>query len=74
MSGTFSQLCMDVESVREDICNEAESLYAKSQKLAKVHTRSKTLRNKAGWLASELDNFSKAFLTTTPVLRLNGSS
>lgn len=52
-----------MESVRQDICDEVESLLEKNRNLAKIHTRSKTLRNKAGWLASELETFSRNYLS-----------
>ena len=74
LSGTFTQLCSDVECVREELENEVRSLRSKSQKLASVHTRSKTLRNKAGWLASELDNFARTYLTSPPSYNANGAT
>ncbi|XP_076800179.1 mitofusin-2-like [Clavelina lepadiformis] len=74
LSGTFAQLCSDVEDVRNDIQDEIQVLLKRQRHFSTVQARAKTLRNKAGWLASELDSFSKAFLSAPPVYQENGTS
>nr|CAB3263789.1 mitofusin-2 [Phallusia mammillata] len=74
LSGTLAQLCTDVDEVRLDIQNECENLIAQHKHLVKAQTRSKTLRNKAGWLASELDTFTKSYLVTAPAYNGNGAT
>uniref|UniRef100_H2ZK80 Dynamin-type G domain-containing protein n=1 Tax=Ciona savignyi TaxID=51511 RepID=H2ZK80_CIOSA len=66
LSGTFARLCCDVDEVRNEIEEESEALLSKCSHLAKVQTQSKTLRNKAGWLAAELDAFARTYLTPAP--------
>lgn len=73
LSGTFTQLCCDVDEVRNEISREADDLSARTTHLLQAQTRVKTLRNKAGWLASELANFTKLYLTPLPLYNGAGS-
>lgn len=74
LSGTLANLCSDVDQVREEIKEECEALVAQHEHLLKAQTRSKTLRNKAGWLAAELDSFSKTFLSSPVAHNGNGAA
>lgn len=72
LSQTLSRLCCDVDSARNELKEESEELTAQIQSLKKTQSRAKTLRNNAGWLGSELQNFSKTFLAPLHVEQ-NGS-
>ncbi|XP_078481131.1 mitofusin-2 [Ciona intestinalis] len=72
LSGTFSRLCCEIEEVRKEIEQESEDLLHRCNHLTQAQTQSKTLRNKAGWLAAELDSFAKTYLTPPPTF--NGGS
>lgn len=74
LSGTLAQLCTDVDEVRMDIRHECESLVVQHEHLVKAQTKAKTLRNKAGWLASELETFTKSYLVPAPVYNGNGTT
>jgi len=63
LSSTFTQLCMHVEQIRDNFEQEIKSLENKIMYLDEVQTSAKTLKNKAGWLSSELANFSSIYLT-----------
>jgi len=63
LSSTFTQLCMHVEQIRENFELEIKDLEGKILYLEEIQTHAKTLKNKAGWLSSELTNFSSVYLT-----------
>jgi len=75
LSGTFKRLCLDVGKVREELEIEANELSKQTEEIQKTQKRAKSLRNKANWLANELQNFTSTFLTKTLNFKdRNGSS
>ncbi|XP_071789492.1 mitofusin-2-like [Asterias amurensis] len=62
LSGTFSRLCLEVDNSRDTLKKELIQLEAESQKLEAMMSRAKVLRNKAGWLDSELDRYIRTYL------------
>nr|XP_003230434.2 PREDICTED: mitofusin-2 [Anolis carolinensis] len=62
LSGTFAQLCREVDATREELQQEVEALSRKVQLLEALQGKAKLLRNKAGWLDSELNMFTHQYL------------
>ncbi len=62
LSGTFSRLCLEVDNSRDSLKLQLVQLEAESQKLEAMMSRAKVLRNKAGWLDSELDRYIRTYL------------
>nr|XP_060615159.1 mitofusin-2 [Anolis sagrei ordinatus] len=62
LSGTFAQLCQEVDATREELQQEVEALSRKVELLEALQGKAKLLRNKAGWLDSELNMFTHQYL------------
>ncbi|XP_053136656.1 mitofusin-2 [Hemicordylus capensis] len=62
LAGTFVQLCQQVDVTREDLEKELAALKQKIEVLDTLQNKAKLLRNKAGWLDSELNMFTNQYL------------
>ncbi|XP_035215138.1 transmembrane GTPase Marf-like, partial [Stegodyphus dumicola] len=62
LSSTFARLCHLVDEVISDMQNEIGVLDQDTQKLDESSVASRTLRNKADYLFSELETFSEQYL------------
>ncbi|XP_077105749.1 mitofusin-2 [Ranitomeya variabilis] len=62
LSGTFSHLCQQVDVTRENLEQDIAALNKKIEVLESLQSRAKLLRNKAGWLDSELNMFTHQYL------------
>ncbi|XP_032087786.1 mitofusin-2 isoform X2 [Thamnophis elegans] len=62
LAGTFAQLCQQVDVTRDDLEKEIAGLNQKIEILDTLQSRAKLLRNKAGWLDSELNMFTHQYL------------
>ncbi|KAG8142191.1 hypothetical protein E2320_006144 [Naja naja] len=62
LAGSFAQLCQQVDVTREDLEKEIAGLNQKIEILDTLQSRAKLLRNKAGWLDSELNMFTHQYL------------
>ncbi|XP_073513396.1 mitofusin-2 [Phyllobates terribilis] len=62
LSGTFSHLCQQVDVTRENLEQDIAALNKKIEVLDSLQSRAKLLRNKAGWLDSELNMFTHQYL------------
>ncbi|XP_066462695.1 mitofusin-2 [Eleutherodactylus coqui] len=62
LSGTFAHLCQQVAVTRENLEQDIAALNKKIEILDSLQSRAKLLRNKAGWLDSELNMFTHQYL------------
>ncbi|KAK2494203.1 hypothetical protein MC885_003855 [Smutsia gigantea] len=62
LSGTFAHLCQQVDVTRENLEQEISSMNKKIEVLDTLQSKAKLLRNKAGWLDSELNMFTHQYL------------
>uniref|UniRef100_A0A8C1C629 Mitofusin 2 n=1 Tax=Cyprinus carpio carpio TaxID=630221 RepID=A0A8C1C629_CYPCA len=62
LAGTFSQLCQQVDVTRQQLDDEIQDLNSKIEQLDGLQSKAKLLRNKAGWLDSELNMFTQQYL------------
>ncbi|XP_072283453.1 mitofusin-2 isoform X1 [Pyxicephalus adspersus] len=62
LSGTFAHLCQQVDVTRENLEQDIAALNKKIEILDGLQSRAKLLRNKAGWLDSELNMFTHQYL------------
>uniref|UniRef100_A0A8C9TKA2 Mitofusin 2 n=1 Tax=Scleropages formosus TaxID=113540 RepID=A0A8C9TKA2_SCLFO len=62
LAGTFAQLCQQVDVTRQNLEDEIKDLNKKIELLDGVQSKAKLLRNKAGWLDSELNMFTQQYL------------
>ncbi|XP_044137966.1 mitofusin-2 [Bufo gargarizans] len=62
LSGTFSHLCQQVDVTRENLEQSIAALNKKIEILDSLQSKAKLLRNKAGWLDSELNMFTHQYL------------
>ncbi|XP_022096331.1 mitofusin-2-like isoform X1 [Acanthaster planci] len=62
LSSTFARLCLEVDNHTDSLRKELIKMEDESQKLEAMIARAKVLRNKAGWLDSELDRYIHNFL------------
>ncbi|XP_016150463.1 mitofusin-2-like [Sinocyclocheilus grahami] len=62
LAGTFSQLCQQVDVTRQQLDDEIRDLNCKIEQLDGLQSKAKLLRNKAGWLDSELNMFTQQYL------------
>ncbi|TRY99440.1 hypothetical protein DNTS_022990 [Danionella cerebrum] len=62
LASTFSQLCQQVDVTRQQLEEEIQHLNDKIQQLDALQSKAKLLRNKAGWLDSELNMFIQQYL------------
>ncbi|XP_078740087.1 mitofusin-2-like [Lampetra fluviatilis] len=66
LAGTFARLCDQVSCSRQQLQQEVQQLEGRIERLDSVQSRAKLLRNKAGWLDSELHMFSRQYLQPAP--------
>lgn len=62
LSGSFAHLCQQVDITRENLEQDIAALNKKIEILDGLQSRAKLLRNKAGWLDSELNMFTHQYL------------
>ncbi|KAM4703939.1 mitofusin-2 [Rhinophrynus dorsalis] len=62
LSGTFAHLCQQVDVTRENLEQDIAALNKKIEILDGLQSKAKLLRNKAGWLDSELNMFTHQYL------------
>jgi mitofusin len=62
LSSTFARLCHLVDEIIVDIQTELKALDEEIQKLDHCSNEAKILRNKANFLASDLDKFNDQYL------------
>ncbi|XP_075695401.1 mitofusin-2 [Rhinoderma darwinii] len=62
LSGTFAHLCQQVDVTRDNLEQDMAALTKKIEILDSLQSRAKLLRNKAGWLDSELNMFTHQYL------------
>uniref|UniRef100_A0A2I3HBX7 Mitofusin 2 n=1 Tax=Nomascus leucogenys TaxID=61853 RepID=A0A2I3HBX7_NOMLE len=62
LSGIFAHLCQQVDVTRENLEQEIAALNKKIEVLDSLQSKAKLLRNKAGWLDSELNMFTHQYL------------
>lgn len=62
LSGTFARLCHVVDEATSDMYNESKELETNVETLENAAARAKVLRNKANYLAHELELFEDAYL------------
>ncbi|XP_078094977.1 mitofusin-2 [Mustelus asterias] len=62
LTGTFAQLCQQVDVTRQNLDEEIKDLNKKIELLDSLQSKAKLLRNKAGWLDSELNMFTHQYL------------
>ncbi|NXA83744.1 MFN2 protein, partial [Thryothorus ludovicianus] len=61
-AGTFAHLCQQVDVTRENLEQEISAMNKKIEVLDSLQSKAKLLRNKAGWLDSELNMFTHQYL------------
>uniref|UniRef100_A0AAR2L7Y5 Dynamin-type G domain-containing protein n=1 Tax=Pygocentrus nattereri TaxID=42514 RepID=A0AAR2L7Y5_PYGNA len=62
LAGTFAQLCQQVDVTRQQLEDEIQDMNRKIEQLDSLQSKAKLLRNKAGWLDSELNMFTQQYL------------
>ncbi|XP_030078142.1 mitofusin-2 isoform X1 [Microcaecilia unicolor] len=62
LASTFAHLCQQVDVTRENLEQEITALNTKIEVLDSLQSKAKLLRNKAGWLDSELNMFTHQYL------------
>ncbi|XP_068098490.1 mitofusin-2 [Hyperolius riggenbachi] len=62
LAGTFAHLCQQVDVTRENLEQDIAALNKKIEILDSLQSKAKLLRNKAGWLDSELNMFTHQYL------------
>ncbi|XP_019396861.1 PREDICTED: mitofusin-2 isoform X1 [Crocodylus porosus] len=62
LAGTFAHLCQQVDLTRENLEEEIAAMNKKIEVLDSLQSKAKLLRNKAGWLDSELNMFTHQYL------------
>uniref|UniRef100_A0A8D3DFR6 Dynamin-type G domain-containing protein n=1 Tax=Scophthalmus maximus TaxID=52904 RepID=A0A8D3DFR6_SCOMX len=62
LAGVFAQLCQQVDVTRQNLEDEITDMNRKMELLDSLQSRAKLLRNKAGWLDSELNMFTQQYL------------
>uniref|UniRef100_A0A1A8EHN4 Mitofusin 2 n=1 Tax=Nothobranchius kadleci TaxID=1051664 RepID=A0A1A8EHN4_NOTKA len=62
LAGVFAQLCQQVDVTRQKLEDEINDMNKKIELLDSLQSRAKLLRNKAGWLDSELNMFTQQYL------------
>ncbi|KAK7811131.1 hypothetical protein U0070_016071 [Myodes glareolus] len=62
LSGTFAHLCQQVDITRDNLEQEIAAMNKKVEALESLQSKAKLLRNKAGWLDSELNMFTHQYL------------
>nr|XP_061829362.1 mitofusin-2-like [Nerophis lumbriciformis]XP_061829370.1 mitofusin-2-like [Nerophis lumbriciformis] len=62
LAGVFAQLCQQVDVTRQNLEDEMTEMNGKIELLDAMQSKAKLLRNKAGWLDSELNMFTQQYL------------
>uniref|UniRef100_A0A3Q2T690 Mitofusin 2 n=1 Tax=Fundulus heteroclitus TaxID=8078 RepID=A0A3Q2T690_FUNHE len=62
LSSVFAQLCQQVDVTRQNLEDEVNDMNRKIELLDILQGKAKLLRNKAGWLDSELNMFTQQYL------------
>ncbi|XP_040007755.1 mitofusin-2 isoform X2 [Xiphias gladius] len=62
LAGVFAQLCQQVDVTRQNLEDEITDMNRKIELLDSLQSKAKLLRNKAGWLDSELNMFTQQYL------------
>uniref|UniRef100_A0A674N4B2 Mitofusin 2 n=1 Tax=Takifugu rubripes TaxID=31033 RepID=A0A674N4B2_TAKRU len=62
LAGMFAQLCQQVDVTRQNLEDEITDMNKKIELLDNLQSKAKLLRNKAGWLDSELNMFTQQYL------------
>ncbi|XP_056278296.1 mitofusin-2 [Pseudoliparis swirei] len=62
LAGVFVQLCQQVDVTRQNLEDEITGMNSKIELLDGLQSKAKLLRNKAGWLDSELNMFTQQYL------------
>ncbi|XP_061592906.1 mitofusin-2 [Cololabis saira] len=62
LAGVFAQLCQQVDVTRQNLEDEINHMNSKIEVLDNLQSKAKLLRNKAGWLDSELNMFTQQYL------------
>lgn len=62
LAGMFAQLCQQVDVTRQNLEDEMNDMNNKIEQLDSLQSKAKLLRNKAGWLDSELNMFIQQYL------------
>ncbi|KAF6110079.1 mitofusin 2 [Phyllostomus discolor] len=62
LSGTFAHLCQQVDVTRENLEQEIAAMNQKIEVLDSLQSKAKLLRNKGGWMDSELNMFVHQYL------------
>ncbi|TWW57240.1 Mitofusin-2 [Takifugu flavidus] len=62
LAGMFAQLCQQVDVTRQNLEDEITDMNKKIELLENLQSKAKLLRNKAGWLDSELNMFTQQYL------------
>ncbi|XP_071848309.1 mitofusin-2-like [Apostichopus japonicus] len=62
LSSTYSQLALEAGKAKDNLQRETVELEAETKKLEAVISKAKVLRNKAGWLDTELERFISGFI------------
>uniref|UniRef100_A0A8C6UCX0 Mitofusin 2 n=1 Tax=Neogobius melanostomus TaxID=47308 RepID=A0A8C6UCX0_9GOBI len=62
LAGMFAQLCQQVDVTRQNLEDEVTEMNNKIEQLDSLQSKAKLLRNKAGWLDSELNMFIQQYL------------
>ncbi|TSL97309.1 Mitofusin-2 [Bagarius yarrelli] len=62
LAGTFNQLCQQVDVTRQQLEDGIQDMNRKIEQLDALQSKAKLLRNKAGWLDSELNMFTQQYL------------
>lgn len=65
LTSVFAQLCQQVDVTRQNLEDEVNEMNRKIELLDNLQSKAKLLRNKAGWLDSELNMFSQQYLHQT---------
>ncbi|XP_041860214.1 mitofusin-2 isoform X2 [Melanotaenia boesemani] len=62
LASVFAQLCQQVDVTRQNLEDEISDMNSKIELLDNLQSKAKLLRNKAGWLDSELNMFTQQYL------------
>uniref|UniRef100_A0A669DZS8 Mitofusin 2 n=1 Tax=Oreochromis niloticus TaxID=8128 RepID=A0A669DZS8_ORENI len=62
LAGVFAQLCQQVDITRQNLEDGITDMNSKIELLDSLQSKAKLLRNKAGWLDSELNMFTQQYL------------
>ena len=62
LTATFARLCHMIDSNMKNVQSEISKLDAEIRQLDEIGNSSRTLKNKASFLSSELDNFTEVYL------------